>query len=122
MAAARLAAGLLVALSTVLSAESTSKGQVTIAVVDQGGSIIPRARIGVIPLTTVTTKGDWFHYAVNASEQALTYANANGKATVSLPKGSYAVSIEATGFARRFGNYLPQGLKPSSPCGPFRHD
>jgi hypothetical protein len=108
MAAARLAAVLFVLLATVLSAQNTSTGQVVITVVDQGGAVIPGASIGIIQLPVATSPfvihndADWVQYAFHALEQISTRANTSGEATLSLAKGSYAVSITAEGFARYF--------------------
>ena len=101
MASARFAAVLLVVLATALSAQPTSTGQVAITVVDPSGAFIPGATVGILPLPVDSLSFKdvgWRDYAVHAPERISTSANASGEATVSLARGSFAISITAPGF------------------------
>jgi hypothetical protein len=102
--AARFAAVLLGVITTALSAQNTSTGQLVITVVDQTGGVIPGASIGIIQMPVanplIPNNFDWAHYALHASEEISTRANTSGEGTFWLAKGSYAVSIASEGFAR----------------------
>jgi hypothetical protein len=103
MAAARLAAALLVALATALTAQNTSTNQVVITVIDTSGALIPGAHVGIVRLPDVIPNdGDWLHYASTAPEQATTQTDGHGETTVGLAPGIYAISIAAPGFKRYF--------------------
>lgn len=103
MAAARLAASLLVFLTTALTAQNTSTSQVVITVIDQSGAVIPGAHIGIVALPEVVPgDGDWRHYAWSAPEQTSTETNASGEAAVGLARGSYAAVITVPGFKRGY--------------------
>jgi hypothetical protein len=103
---ARFAAVLLGFIATALGAQNTSTGQVVITVVDQSGTVVPSASIGIIQLPVanpqIPNSFDWVDYALHAPEQLSSRANTSGEGTFSLVKGSYAVSIGAKGFARFF--------------------
>jgi len=104
MAAARLAAVLLIAFAAPLVAQNTSDCKLVIKVVDYGyGQAIRGARIGITPLpSSITRDNDWVHYALDAPTLISTQANAHGKATLRLAKGSYVVSVAANGFKHFF--------------------
>jgi len=101
MVAARFAAALLVALAVPLTAQNTPDYKVVIKVVDVGyGQAIRGARIGIVQLPSAfPNDGDYFQYAIHASELVSTQANAHGLAVVRLAKGSYVIKIVAEGFA-----------------------
>jgi PEGA domain len=103
---ARFAAVLLGVVSTALSAQSTSTGQLVITVIDQSGAVIPGASIGIIQLPVANPQSpynlDWIDYARHASVQTSTRANTSGVGTFSLAKGNYAISIAEEGFERFF--------------------
>lgn len=101
MAAARLAAVVLVFVASALTAQDTSRGSVVITVVDQSGAIISGAHVGIIQLPSVK-QDDWLNYALHAAEETSAHTDADGKATVVLAKGSYAIAITQRGFKHYF--------------------
>lgn len=103
MAAGRIAAVLLIVLAATVTAQNASTGRLVITVGDPSGAVVPGAHIGIIWLPRATPNdGDWLHYAYRASEQASAHTDASGEATVGLAKGSYVITISATGFKRYF--------------------
>jgi hypothetical protein len=101
MAAVRLTAALLVVIATAVTGQNTSTTQVVITVVDPTGAVIPGAHIGIIPLpASVRSDGDWLDYARTGAKEASTKTDRSGEATISLAKGSYAITITSPGFER----------------------
>lgn len=99
MAAVRIFAVVLVAFALSLAAQNTSTSRLDITVVDQSGAVVPGAHIGIIQLpAAIPNDGNWRDYAYTAPEQTSTKTDPNGKATVTLTKGGYAVAVSAPGF------------------------